>query len=242
MPTLVVHQHLLVGDLERTPQRLDQAVHEGHDVAEIGDVDERDGELVAAEPREEVALAQRRLDAGGDLAQHRIAAAMVDGVVDLLELVDVEAEHGDMAAVALHARHRVGEAVVEGLAIGEAGEGVVLFEIAHLRLGLAALAAPHPGEGGGYGDADAEQEQRDGGDQAEIAREHVGLVALVEIDDERAARLAVQREREREHGKIGWAEIRPKAAYSVTLAASWRGWSSRVARSSLERRARTGRW
>ena len=44
-----------------------------------------------------------------DLAQHRVAAAMIGGVVDLLELVDVEAEHGDMRAVALHARHGVGE-------------------------------------------------------------------------------------------------------------------------------------
>ena len=97
-----------------------------------------------------------------------------------------------MAAVALHARHGVGEALVERLAIGEAGQGVVLLEIANLRFGLAALASPHPREGGGHGNAGAEQEKRDAGDQAEIARQHLGLVALVEIDYQRAARLAVQ--------------------------------------------------
>ena len=97
----------------------------------------------------------------------------------------------------------VGQALAEGLAIGKAGEGVVLLEIADLRLGLTALSAPHPGEGGGHGDAGAEQEQCDGGDQAEIAGQHVRLVALVEIDDERAARLSVQGEGERESGKVG---------------------------------------
>ena len=51
-------QQLLVGHLERAAQRLDQPVHEGHDVAEIGDVDQRDGELVAAKPGDEIALAQ----------------------------------------------------------------------------------------------------------------------------------------------------------------------------------------
>ncbi len=54
---------------------------------------------------------------------------------------------------------RVGEAVAESLAIGEAGEGVVLLEIAELLLGLSPLASAHPGEGGGHGDAGAEQEQ-----------------------------------------------------------------------------------
>ena len=40
-------QHLLAGDLKRAAQGLDQPIHEGHDVAEIGDVDEGDGEFVA---------------------------------------------------------------------------------------------------------------------------------------------------------------------------------------------------
>ena len=55
----------------------------------------------------------------------------------------------------------LGETVDEGLAIGEAGEGVVLLEIADLLLGLSPLASAHPGEGGGHGDAGAEQGERD---------------------------------------------------------------------------------
>ena len=75
MPTLVVTSISLPATCSGRRKRLDQAVHEGHDVAEIGDVDERDGELVAAQPGDEVALAQRRLNAGADVAQHLVAAA-----------------------------------------------------------------------------------------------------------------------------------------------------------------------
>ena len=102
------HQHLLAGDLKRPAQGLDQPVHERHHVAEIGDIDEGDGELVAGEAGDEIVLAQRRLDAAADVAQHLIAAAMVGDFVDLLELVDVETEHGDMRAVAMHANDGFG--------------------------------------------------------------------------------------------------------------------------------------
>ena len=196
-------QHFLAGHLKRPAQGLDQAVHEGHDVAQIGDVDQGDGEFVAAQPRDEVALAQRRLNAGADVPQNLIAAAVIGGFVDLLELIDVQAEHGDMGPVPMHARHGVGEAFAEGFAIGKAGEGVVLLEIADLRLGSAVLTLPHPSKGGGHGDAGADQEQRDGADQSEIAGKHTRLVALVEIDDERTARLSVQCEWKRESGKVG---------------------------------------
>jgi hypothetical protein len=81
----------------------------------------------------------------------------------------------------------------------------VIFEIADLRLGLAAFPAPRPGEGRRGGDADAEQEQRDSGDQAEIVGKGGGLVTLVEIDDERAALLTVERERNPEAGEMGRA-------------------------------------
>ena len=196
-------QHLLARDLKRAAQGLDQPIHEGHDVAEIGDVDEGNGEFVAGQPRDEVVLAQGRLDAAADVAQHLIAAAMVGRFVDLLELVDVETEHGDMRAVALHAADRVGEAIDESLAIGEAGEGVVLLEVADLLLGFSPLASAHPGERGGHGDAGAKQGKRDADHPIEIIGEHGGLIALVEIDDERAARFAVHRERQRERCKIG---------------------------------------
>ena len=103
-----------------------------------------------------------------------------------------------MRAVAMHALDGGGHALAESLAVGKPGEGVVLLKIAELCLGLAALPASHPGEGGGYGDAGAEQGKRDADDQAEIVGKRSRLIALVEIDDERAARLAAQVQRKRE--------------------------------------------
>ena len=128
---------------------------------------------------------------------------MVGRFVDLLELVDVETKHGDMRAVALHAADRGGEAIDESLAIGEAGEGVVLLEVAELLLGFSPLASAHPGERGGDGDAGTKQGKRDANHPIEIIGEHGGLIALVEIDDERAARFAVHRERQCEGCEIG---------------------------------------
>src|SRR4029453_1207278 len=106
---------------------------------------------------------------------------MVHGVVDLLEIVDVEAKDGDAGAVPMHARHGLGQAVAEGLASGEAGQRVVLFEIAELRGGLAVLAARHPAEGGEDAKSSSEKQQHDGRDPPEIACENFRLVALIEI-------------------------------------------------------------
>jgi hypothetical protein len=195
-------RQLLARDHERPSQLFDQSIHEIHDFGKIGDIDESDGELVAARPRYDVALAQHRLNTGGNVAQHLIAATMVDGVVDFLEIVDLEAKDGDAGAIAMNARHGLGQAVAEGLAIGEAGQRIVLLEIAELRLGLAALAPPHPAKRGEHGDARSEKQQRDGRGPAEIAGENLRLVALIEIDNERAPRIAVERKRESEGGKI----------------------------------------
>ena len=51
-------------------------------------------ELVAAEAREHVALAQRRLQPAAGLAQQRIARLVPVAVVDELEAVDVDEQHG----------------------------------------------------------------------------------------------------------------------------------------------------
>ena len=75
----------------------------------------------------------------------------------------------------------------------QAGKRVVVLEIVDLLLGAAALLGAHPGDGDRRRDADAEQEEHDAGDQAEIVRKCARLVALVEIDDERATLAGVER-------------------------------------------------
>ena len=58
--------------------------------AAVGQPAQQHGELVAAEPGERVAAAQRAAQPGGDLAQQPVAVVVAERVVDLLEPVEVD--------------------------------------------------------------------------------------------------------------------------------------------------------
>ena len=82
---------------------------------------EHDRELVAAEPRERVALPQRLLQARADLAQHLVARRVPERVVELLEAVEVDQQQGDVAVLVLD---RLGQPVEQMAAVAEAREVV----------------------------------------------------------------------------------------------------------------------
>ena len=67
---------------------------------------EQHAELVAAQARQRVAFAQPRPQHDADLAQQLVAGRVAAGVVDELELVEIEIEHRVVAAVARAARQR----------------------------------------------------------------------------------------------------------------------------------------
>ncbi len=96
-------------------------------------------ELVAAEARERVALADRRAQPLGDRAQEAVAAGVAEAVVDLLEVVEIEHHHGDPAALAARLAHRLAQAVEQQRAVGQAGQRVVMGEMADLLLDALAL-------------------------------------------------------------------------------------------------------
>ena len=58
-------------------------------------VREQDEELLAAEPAGEVAVPQHGLERRADRGQHLVALAVAVLVVDLLEVVQVEHDHGE---------------------------------------------------------------------------------------------------------------------------------------------------
>ena len=72
------------------------------------------------------------------LVQHAVADGVAVGVVDALEVVEVDEDHGDAAAVALAHRHGVLDAVAEQRAVGEQRQRVVQRHA--LQLFLHALA------------------------------------------------------------------------------------------------------
>ena len=64
----------------------------------VVDVGQQDGELVAAEARDDVLGAQHVPQAAGDGLQQLVADAVAEGVVDDLEVVEVEEETGQPVA------------------------------------------------------------------------------------------------------------------------------------------------
>ena len=87
-----------------------------------------DGEFVAAEARQEGALAGL-LQAARDLAQQRIADGVAEHVVDRLEAVEIDAEHGEALARRRRDLDRGGDAFVERRPVRQIGERIVVRQV-----------------------------------------------------------------------------------------------------------------
>ena len=178
------------------------------------EVGEHDRELVAAEPGQRVALAQRAAEALGDDLEQLVAVVVPERVVDLLEAVEVDEQHRDRA-VRAHALDRALDALVEERAVRQPGEGVVEGEVAQppRRAGddpeqhrveqreadaeeqvERALLAADRGRHGVIGevdleravDADAGAERQRGVDLEHLAPAAVVVDALLDLGDEPA--------------------------------------------------------
>ena len=97
-----------------------------------------DCELVAAEPRDKSTFAGS-LQADGDLPQQRVADRMAEHVVDVLEAVEVDADHREILLRHRRALERRIEALVEGRAIGQIRQCIVMGKVLDCRLGAPAL-------------------------------------------------------------------------------------------------------
>ena len=102
----------------------------------VGDVRDEDRELVAAQTAEELVAPHLARHLARDPDQHRVARAMAERVVDVLEIVEVEEEQREARAVALRVRDHARELFVEAVAVVEAGQRVALGEIDELLGGL----------------------------------------------------------------------------------------------------------
>lgn len=81
-------------------------------------------EFVAAEPRHGVGLAHAGADAARRLHQQDVALVVAERVVDLLEVVEVDEQHGQAGALALAFDDVVRQPVVEHAAVGQLRERV----------------------------------------------------------------------------------------------------------------------
>ncbi len=105
-------------DLEGAPHFVEDLARDVLRRAFVGQVLEHDHELVARDAREHVAFAQRPTDAPRELLQERVAHAVAERVVHVLEVVEVEEHHRHAPEGAARARERGGEAVVEEHGVG----------------------------------------------------------------------------------------------------------------------------
>ncbi len=136
--------HVRAGQVERFLQRLDDPPGDLHHLLPGAEILEQHGELVAAEARDGVAAAGRLDEPLRALVQHAVADRMAEGIVDVLEVVEVDEHDGYRPPVALADRHRVLDAVAEQRAVPEQGQRVVQRH--SLQLLFHALAVGHVAE------------------------------------------------------------------------------------------------
>ena len=97
-------------------------------------VAEDDPELVPAEPADHVRVAGPLHEQAGDRCQDVVARAVAVGVVDVLEVIDVDDQHRGRHAVPVRVRRHPAELLDEATAVEEAGQGIVIGEVAELAL------------------------------------------------------------------------------------------------------------
>ncbi len=107
---------------------------------------EQDSELVAAEPRHAVALANALGQHVGDLDQGLVPGLVAERVVDHLEAVDVDEQHRRAVVVAADPVDRAFELVQEPAPVGKVDEDVLIGETVEQLHALVQLRdlAPQP--------------------------------------------------------------------------------------------------
>ena len=119
-------------------KRLQRALGEVDGAAlDVGRAADEDGEVVAAEARDDVRVLDAAHEPGGDAAQQLVADRVAERVVDALEVVEVDEHHGHLARGAR--LERLAHLLAEQRAVGEAGERVVAGLVLKLVLQVVQL-------------------------------------------------------------------------------------------------------
>ena len=158
MPLNVVGRGDDLGQAKRQPLRVGGVVDVGLD----------DREFVAADARYRVGFAHAAAQPAGHGAQQLVADGVSERIVDVLEVVEVEAQDGEPLP-ALHMDERLGETLAQQQAVGKVGQRIVARHVRDLHFRPAPL-----------GDVFV------GGDPAAAGHRHVHHgdgAAVVELDE-----------------------------------------------------------
>ncbi len=142
-------------------------------------------ELLAADAADDVGAANGVARDARDLNQHLVADAVAVHVVDALEVVEVEHQHGDRVVRARCARQLCTQALVEVAVVVETGERVGLREMLEARTDLRVVERERRGV--------AERPR-----EMELVLGELGVLADP-VDVERALERAARDQRDRDH-------------------------------------------
>ena len=121
------------GEVDRPVEGREEPRRGGDGIVLAGDVGEQHAELVAAEAGGEIGLAQARAEAVCHRSEELVAGGMAESVVDGLEIVDIEEQHGQRTGCAAPGK-RGRRVVDEPAPVGKAGERVVVGLVGQPRL------------------------------------------------------------------------------------------------------------
>ena len=153
---------VLAGDIIGRADGGDDALRQRHHLRRvIADAGRDHREFVAAEPRHQIAAAQRMRQPQRDVADQFVAGRMAERVIDVLEMVEIDIKHGGrFVADGDFVDHRF-EAFAEENAVGQAAERVM-----HRKVAQPAFA------GGDRFRGAAHVTQHEGGQQRETGERH----------------------------------------------------------------------
>src|SRR5208283_3919704 len=111
----------------------------------IGGAAGDDGELVAAEPGNQIVAAHHPTQALRDLKNELVADMVAERIVDILEVIEIDVEHGRRRAAVTDLVDHGLQSFTEIDAVGQAADRIVQSEAPQLRFagGDGAFGAPH---------------------------------------------------------------------------------------------------
>ena len=133
-----VGRELVTEALIGLPDQFVNAGDEFHDIADVPDAGLDHRKLVAAEPRDQIGLAEATPDAASHRLQQFIADMVSERVVDALELVDIDIEQGELLAGTGSLQFAF-DLFAEQHPVRQVGQRVVMREVRDLLVGAPAL-------------------------------------------------------------------------------------------------------
>ena len=130
--------HFVLIEQERQLQVVEYALRQFGGFVGLFDVGLNQGELVTTQTGQCAQAAAMAAQAVGQCEQQLVAALVAELFVDALEVIQADAEHGDAALQAAGVFENLVELLLQLLAVGQAGEEVVLSHAQQAVLGLPA--------------------------------------------------------------------------------------------------------